>query len=427
MVFNPVYVLILFYTIVVDYIAGLKIEKHKNNVRTKKYWLFASLVANIGALAFFKYADFILENLNSVFHLVQIDHSYSLLHILLPIGLSFHTFQAISYTVEVYRGHQKAERNLIDYSLYVMFFPQLVAGPIERPQRLLHQFKEKHFFKYENFSLGAKWILWGLFKKIVVADNLSVIVDAVYNSPQNHSGLALITATFLFAFQIYGDFSGYSDIAKGTAKILGFDLMINFNLPYFSKNVSEFWRRWHISLSSWFKDYVYIPLGGSRKKVLRSTFFTFALSGLWHGANVTYLIWGALNGLLVYMEKTIFNRGFNFPAWLKIGFTFMAIDFCWIVFRASNLTDAWYIINHLFTNWSVNSIAAIGVDRHHWLIAIAMLAFMIAVEWISRHKSIIETWHNATRIKKVAFLNILLFLMLCFGVFEHRTFIYFQF
>ncbi len=427
MVFNPVYVLILFYTIAVDYIAGLKIEKNHNNLRVKKYWLWASLVANIGALAFFKYADFILESLNGIFYLTHTEHSFSLLNILLPIGLSFHTFQAISYTVEVYRGKQQAERNLIDYSLYVMFFPQLVAGPIERPQRLLHQFKEKHVFKYENFSIGAKWILWGLFKKIVVADNLAIIVDAVYASPQQYNGLALICATILFAFQIYGDFSGYSDIAKGTAKILGFDLMINFNLPYFSKNVSEFWRKWHISLSTWFKDYVYIPLGGNQTKGFKNTLLTFALSGLWHGANITFLIWGLLNGLMVYADKYIFKRTYNFHSWLKIGLTFIGIDFCWIVFRASNIGDAWYIITHLFADWSVNSILAIGVDRHIWAIAISMLMFMIGVEWMSRHKSLIETWHNSKRIYKVMFLNLLLLFMLFFGVFEHRTFIYFQF
>lgn len=218
-------------------------------------------VANLGGLAFFKYATFILYSF-LVFHWSMPSSNSIFANIVLPIGLSF---QAISYTVEVYRGKQKAERNWLVYSLYVMFFPQLVAGPIERPQKLLHQFKEHHLFTYDNFSLGMKWILWGLFKKMVVADNLSTIVDAVYQHPQNYQGYALIIATILFAFQIYGDFSGYSDIARGAARVLGFDLMINFNMPYFSKSFSEFWRRWHISLSSWFKEYVYIPLGGNQK------------------------------------------------------------------------------------------------------------------------------------------------------------------
>lgn len=427
MYFNPVYILILFYTIAVDYIAGLKIEKNTGNKKRQKGWLYASLVANLGALAFFKYADFILENVNSVLHLARVDHSYSLLHILLPIGLSFHTFQAISYTVEVYRGNQKAERNLIDYSLYVMFFPQLVAGPIERPQRLIHQFKERHYFSYENFSIGAKWILWGMFKKIVVADNLATIVDAVYNNPYNYNGWALITATVLFAFQIYGDFSGYSDIAKGTAKILGFDLMINFNLPYFSKNVSEFWRRWHISLSGWFKDYVYISLGGNKRKFFRNTFITFALSGMWHGASFTYLIWGLLNGLFVYFDKLFSNWSLKIPAIIRISVTFIIIDFCWIFFRATSLGDAGYIITHAFSDLSLQSLLSIGLGRHIWLIAITMLVFMLATEWFTKQKSIIDWWQTTTRLKKVVFLNVLLLFMLFFGVFEHRTFIYFQF
>lgn len=427
MYFNPVYVLILFYTITVDYLAGLKIEKNTGNKKFQKLWLYASLIANLGALVFFKYADFILQSFSSVLHIAQVDHSFSLLHILLPIGLSFHTFQAISYTVEVYRGNQKAERNLLDYSLYVMFFPQLVAGPIERPQRLIHQFKERHYFTYENFSIGAKWILWGLFKKMVVADNLAVIVDSVYNNPYGHSGWALILATILFAFQIYGDFSGYSDMAKGTAKILGFDLMINFNLPYFSKSLSEFWRRWHISLSAWFRDYVYISLGGNKHKFLRNTFITFGLSGIWHGANFTFLIWGLINGLFVFLDKVLAKLPFKFPGILKIVSTFILIDFCWIFFRANNLNDVIYIITNLFSNLSVETIKTINAERHTWFITMAMLGFMLSTEWFTKQKSVIGWWHSGSRFYKFIFLNTLLFLIIFFGVFEHRTFIYFQF
>jgi alginate O-acetyltransferase complex protein AlgI len=427
MYFNPVYILILAYTIAVDYIAGIRIEHHEGNRKIQKRWLYASLVANLGALAFFKYADFILENVFYFLKIVHVDHSFSLLHILLPIGLSFHTFQAISYTVDVYRGKQKAEKNILVYSLYVMFFPQLVAGPIERPHALIHQFKERHFFTYENFSLGSKWILWGLFKKIVVADNLATLVDAVYKNPHDHSGWALIVATILFAFQIYGDFSGYSDIAKGTAKILGFELSINFNIPYFSQSVSEFWRRWHISLSSWFKEYVYIPMGGSREKSFRNTFVTFAFSGMWHGANFTYLIWGLINGLLVYLHKRFSKVNFIIPVFIKIIFTFMLIDFCWIFFRASSLDDAFYIITHSFMSLSSLSLKTIGVDRHIWLVALMMLAFMITVEWVTKEMSVIGWWQTTKRLNKIVFLNVLLFFMLFFGVFEHRTFIYFQF
>ncbi|MCX6190306.1 MAG: MBOAT family protein [Bacteroidetes bacterium] len=427
MYFNPVYILILAYTIAVDYIAGIKIEFNTGNRKLQKRWLYASLIANLGALGIFKYANFIGENISALFQLVPANASFSLWHILLPIGLSFHTFQAISYTVEVYRGKQKAERNVLVYSLYVMFFPQLVAGPIERPQRLLHQFKEEHHFLFENFSIGAKWILWGLFKKIVVADNLSMLVDAVYNSPQSHTGWALITATVLFAFQIYGDFSGYSDIAKGTAKILGFDLSINFDLPYFSSSVSEFWRRWHVSLSSWFKEYVYVPLGGNKERFFRNLFITFALSGLWHGANYTYLVWGILNGIFVFMDKYLSKISIKVPTVLKMTMVFFLIDFCWIFFRASSLSDASYIVTHAFSDLSWRTLKTIDVERHVWLIGLVMLAFMLAVEWFTKTKSVILWWHETARGYKIIFLNLLLILMLLFGVFEHRTFIYFQF
>ncbi len=427
MYFNPVYILILAYTIAVDYYAGIRIEKNRGKKNIQRRWLYASLVANLGALAFFKYAGFILENVYAIFDLAHINHPSTLLQILLPVGLSFHTFQAISYTVEVYRGKQKAEKNLLTYSLYVMFFPQLVAGPIERPQALIHQFKERHYFTYENFALGSKWIIWGLFKKIVVADNLANIVDAVYKHPHDHTGWALIIATVLFAFQIYGDFSGYSDIARGTARILGFELSINFKLPYFSQSVGEFWRRWHVSLSGWFKEYVYINMGGNKKNTFRNTMVTFALSGLWHGANFTYAIWGIINGFLVYLHKSIFSKPVKIPGIIKIIATFILIDFCWIFFRAATLHDAFYIITHSFYDLSYNSVVSMGIERHLWLISSAMLCFMLMAEWLTRGSSLIIWWQNTKPLNKIIFLNALLFFMLFFGVFEHRTFIYFQF
>lgn len=427
MYFNPVYILILAYTIAVDFYAGIQIEKNIGDRSKQKKWLYASLVANLGALAFFKYATFILYNFSLVFHWSMPSSNSIFANIVLPIGLSFHTFQAISYTVEVYRGKQKAERNWLVYSLYVMFFPQLVAGPIERPQKLLHQFKEHHLFTYDNFSLGMKWILWGLFKKMVVADNLSTIVDAVYQHPQNYQGYALIIATILFAFQIYGDFSGYSDIARGAARVLGFDLMINFNMPYFSKSFSEFWRRWHISLSSWFKEYVYIPLGGNQKWFFRNVFITFALSGLWHGANHTFLVWGILNGLLVFANKYMNPWLAKLPAVLAIIITFIGIDFCWIFFRAANMQDAFYIIGNLFSNLHPSALLQIPVERHLWLVSGAMLCLMLGLEWFVKSSNLPVQWHTAKPVQRIVFLNFLLFILLFFGVFEHRTFIYFQF
>jgi len=297
MFFIPAYILILIFTIVIDYFAGILIENAVGKKR--KHFLWLSLAANIGVLAFFKYYNFFNENLTEILSVSGTKNPIPYLNIILPIGLSFHTFQAMSYTIEVYRNHQKAERHFGIYALYVLFYPQLVAGPIERPQNLLHQFREKHFFEYNRVVDGLKLMAWGLFKKVVIADRLAAMVDVVYDDPSHHFGLQVIIATVFFAFQIYCDFSGYSDMAIGAARIMGFKLMTNFNRPYFSKSISEFWKRWHISLSTWFRDYLYIQLGGN--KVVRSRwyfnlFITFVISGLWHGANWTYIIWESLHG-----------------------------------------------------------------------------------------------------------------------------------
>ena len=300
--FIPVYILILIFTIIIDYIAGIMIETRQDKKR--KSFLIMSIVANVGVLAVFKYYNFFLNNVNDLllsFHITT--HSFPLLGIILPIGLSFHTFQAMSYTIEVYRGNQKAERHFGIYSLYVMFYPQLVAGPIERPQNLLHQFREKHPFNSQNLLDGLRLMLWGFFKKVVIADRVSQYVTTVYGAPEHYHYLNLVIATLFFFVQIYCDFSGYSDIAIGAARVMGFKLMTNFNRPYFSRNIQEFWRRWHISLSTWFKDYVYISLGGNRKGIKRMYFnlaVVFLLSGFWHGANWTYIIWGGHTCVLDY-------------------------------------------------------------------------------------------------------------------------------
>jgi D-alanyl-lipoteichoic acid acyltransferase DltB (MBOAT superfamily) len=284
MVFVPVYILILGGTIIIDYYAGILLENTEGKKR--KVFLIASLIANIGVLAVFKYYNFLNNNLSVLLNSFGYKNSIPNLGILLPIGLSFHTFQAMSYTIEVYRRKQKAERHFGIYALYVMFYPQLVAGPIERPQNMLHQFYEKHYFDFERIIDGLKLMLWGLFIKLVIADRLAIFVNAVYNNPEKHSGLTLAIATIFFAFQIYCDFSGYSNIAIGAARVMGFKLMTNFNRPYFSRSIAEFWKRWHISLSTWFSDYLYIPLGGNRVSVPRwyfNLFFVFLVSGLWHG------------------------------------------------------------------------------------------------------------------------------------------------
>ena len=297
MAFIPAYILILLFTIAVDYVAGILIEQSSGQRR--RVWLICSLIANIGMLAVFKYGNFANANLAIIARLLDLRYPAKVIQIILPIGLSFHTFQAMSYTIEVYRGHQRAERHLGIYALYVMFYPQLVAGPIERPQNLLHQFHEPHDFDGSRVADGLSRMLWGLFKKIVIADRLAIIVNTVYAKPGDFSGIVLLLATYCFAIQIYADFSAYSDIALGAARVMGITLMENFDRPYLSTTMSEFWKRWHISLSTWFRDYLYIPLGGNRVSTQRWCFnimIVFLLSGLWHGANWTFIIWGALHG-----------------------------------------------------------------------------------------------------------------------------------
>ena len=301
MFFKPIYILILFSTIIIDYFVGIFLEKTQD-FKKKKTILIFSFIANLGVLAIFKYFNFLNENISSLTIFLGFSNPIPYLKILLPIGLSFHTFQAMSYTIEVFRGNQKAEKHFGIYALYVMFYPQLVAGPIERPQNMIHQFYEKKYFNYNNAILGLNLIVFGLFKKIVVADRLAVYVNEVYADIGNANTISMFIACIFFSIQIYCDFSGYSDIARGTAKFMGFDLMLNFNRPYLATSVAEFWTRWHISLSTWFRDYVYIPLGGNRNGKLnwyRNLIVVFLLSGLWHGANWTFIIWGALHALFI--------------------------------------------------------------------------------------------------------------------------------
>ncbi|HEX9151874.1 MAG TPA: MBOAT family O-acyltransferase, partial [Flavobacterium sp.] len=321
-----------------------------------------SLIANIGVLAVFKYYNFLNENLSFLIGSLGYQNKIPFLYILLPIGLSFHTFQAMSYTIEVYRGNYKAEKNFGIYALYVMFFPQLVAGPIERPQNILPQFHIKQYLNYEDLTAGFRLMLWGFFKKIVIADRLAVYVDSVYNNAERHSGITLLIATIFFAFQIYCDFSGYSDIALGTARVMGYRLMLNFRRPYLSRSIKEFWSRWHISLSTWFRDYLYIPLGGNRVSKPRwylNIFIVFMISGLWHGASWTYIIWGALHGFYQVFGLLADKLKEKIPSLslkpgplqiiFQIGLTFILATFAWIFFRANSVQDAFTIVNGIFT------------------------------------------------------------------------------
>ncbi len=436
MAFIPVYILILGFTIVVDYFAGILLETAQGKQR--KYWLISSLVANIGVLAIFKYYNFLNDNLSVLLNSVGYQNNIPQLGILLPIGLSFHTFQAMSYTIEVYRGNQKAERNFGIYALYVMFYPQLVAGPIERPQNLIHQFYEKHYFEYERVVEGLKLMLWGLFMKIVIADRLAIYVNAVYNNPDQHSGKTLALATVFFAFQIYCDFAGYSNIAIGAAKVMGFKLMTNFNHPYFSRSISEFWKRWHISLSTWFKDYLYISLGGNRVSIPKwylNLFIVFSISGLWHGANWTFIIWGALNGFYlvfaIVTEKWRKNLGkFLYLDHLpklnnvfQIAITFLLTCFAWIFFRATSFHDSLYIIQSI-----ANFNGPLFLDKTMLTYCFSAIAFLLAIELsqASRHKSALP-FKTKYWLKEHLAYSMLVIIILLFGVFDGGQFIYFQF
>ena len=364
MAFIPKYILILAITITVDYFAGLGLEKFEG--RTKRWVLLASILTNIGMLAFFKYFNFANENLAALANFIGWNYPIQSLSIILPIGLSFHTFQSLSYTIEVYRGRQRAERHFGYLALYVMYYPQLVAGPIERPQNILHQLHEEHHFEYGRVTDGLKRMAWGMFKKVVVADRMVRFVSPVYADPTLYDGPALVLATLAFAIQIYCDFSGYSDIALGSAQVMGVKLMKNFDHPYFAQSISDFWRRWHISLSTWFRDYVYIPLGGNRVSKPRwafNLFLTFLISGLWHGANWTYILWGALHGTYfvfsaltepIWQRLSALTRLDQLPklkSALAMLTTFGLVTFAWIFFRATSLSDALYIARHLVSGW----------------------------------------------------------------------------
>lgn len=436
MVFVPIYIFILGFTIAIDYFAGRFLESIKG--KKKKWFLIASLIANIGVLAFFKYYNFLNDNLTVLLHGLNYQNPIPYLAILLPIGLSFHTFQAMSYTIEVYRGNQKAERHFGIYALYVMFYPQLVAGPIERPQNMLHQFHEKHEFDLKRLIEGLKMILWGFFKKVVIADRLAIYVNEIYNNPDAYSGSTFILATIFFAFQIYCDFSGYSDIAIGSAHAMGFKLMQNFKLPYFSNSIGMFWKRWHISLSSWFTDYLYIPLGGNRVKFSRwifNIFLVFSISGFWHGANWTYIIWGSLHGfyyLIEYAIKKIINLLFG-KIELKSMFKlipvlgiFILVCISWIFFRAKSLDTALYILSSIFTN--PFSKLYLGISRWTTLLSIVFIFVLLTVEFLQSQGSVSIYFSESKIYRPIRWAGYIAMLISIsiLGV-DGNSFIYFQF
>ena len=437
MAFIPAYILILAITIVIDYFAGIWMERTEG--RKKKFFLVASIVSTCSVLFLFKYFNFFNANFDAIAHFFRWNYGIEYLKLALPIGLSFHTFQSLSYVIEVYRGKQKVERHFGIYALYVMFYPQLVAGPIERPQNLLHQFYENHKFEYERVVSGLQLMAWGMFKKVVIADRLSFFVDAVFNNVGRYSSAHFIIASTFFAFQIYCDFSGYSDIARGSARVMGFGLMENFRRPYFSKSVSEFWKRWHISLSTWFRDYLYIPLGGNRVPKNRwyfNLFVTFLISGFWHGARWNFIIWGALHGFfLIFSIITEKIRGrisafFRLPRFIfirdiwQMSATFLLILVGWVFFRANNLKDALYIVTHLFSDLSLSGLTILG--REQFVIASSLILLLLYIEFWQERLNVHEFFSKKVFLKWSFYLAIIL-IILFFGIFQQKDFIYFQF
>ena len=437
MFFKAIYILILFFTIVIDYFAGIYLEKTTNPKR-KKLLLILSITANVGVLAVFKYFNFLNNNLSGILSWSGYTNPIPLLNILLPIGLSFHTFQAMSYTIEVFRGNQKAERHFGIYALYVMFYPQLVAGPIERPQNILHQFHEKKVFNAADVSEGLKRMLIGFFKKVVVADRLAIYVQSVFNNYPNHGTASVILASVFFGIQIYCDFSGYSDIAIGSARVMGFKLMENFKRPYFAQSIGEFWSKWHISLSTWFRDYVYIPLGGNRVKKARlyfNLFVVFIISGLWHGANWTFIVWGTLHG--IYLVTGVISKTWRQSLMQKLGLhntyaskvlniisTFLLVTLAWIFFRANSLSEAWGIINRVFVFKRGFFIGEPSYFVYDFMAIFALLFYELKQEYGSPNIKFLTSEKLAVRMASYA---VLIFFILLFGVFDGGQFIYFQF
>jgi D-alanyl-lipoteichoic acid acyltransferase DltB (MBOAT superfamily) len=451
MCWKAVYAVLLLISTGIAYGAAIGISRTEDP-RVKKAYLWSALVALLGILFSFKYLNFATASLHDLCAAFSIPINIPFLDLLLPIGISFYTFQKISYVVDVYHGKLEAEKHFGIFAVYSCFFPQLVAGPIERAQHLLPQFYTKHEFSYDLAVSGLRLIFWGLFKKIVVADRLAILVKAVYADPRSYPGLPLVIATIFFGIQIYCDFSGYTDIAIGSARLLGFDLMKNFRQPYFSSSIPEFWRRWHISLSSWFRDYVYIPLGGNRVTKWRwyyNLFITFFISGLWHGASWTFAAWGALHGCFMVLDSAfaparewlrsrfkglVLQTGFE---WVNIALTFSLVTIAWIPFRSGNFANAWYIFTHLFSgaghllNFEATSIQFRGMGlRLPYLIYAAVFSGMVFLYDLidSRGEGVWESLKLQPVTLRWAVYYVMVIAVLFFGHDNQaQNFIYFQF
>ena len=430
--------LILFSTIV-DYAVGQKLRTEDKEFKRKAF-LWISIIVNLGFLGFFKYYNFFLENFVSAFSLFGMEIKSNTLNIILPVGISFYTFQTLSYTIDVYRKKLEPTKDFIAFSAFVCFFPQLVAGPIERATNLLPQFYRKRTFEYNKAVDGMRQILWGLFKKVVIADNCAEFANQIFNNSADMNGSTLVLGAIFFTFQIYCDFSGYSDIAIGTSRLFGFDLKQNFAFPYFSRDIAEFWRRWHISLSTWFRDYLYIPLGGSRGGTImkiRNTFAIFLVSGFWHGANWTFIAWGALNALY-FIPLLLSNNNRNnlnvvaegkiLPSLrelIAMLTTFSLTVFAWIFFRAENITHAFSYIAGVFSSSILSMPEFNGMDNA--LIILCLIVGFLVIEWLGRN----DKFALEKVLTNIKLIRVLIYIILITSLFLFATkpqdFIYFQF
>lgn len=434
------FLFLLLFSTYLDYFTGLKMADSVT-ARAKKFWFWISISINLGILGLFKYYNFFITSFTDAMHQIGIEADPWTVKLILPIGISFYTFHGLSYVIDIYNDKIKAEKDFIDYSVFVSFFPLLIAGPIERATHLLPQIKKNRVFEYHNAVDGLKQILWGLFKKVVIADRCAFFANMIFNNSTEYSGIMLVIGAVFFAFQIYCDFSGYSDIALGVARLFGIELLQNFSFPYFSRDIAEFWRRWHISLSSWFRDYLYIPLGGSRGSIwlkIRNTFIIFLVSGFWHGANWTFIAWGFLNALYI-MPSIIFKtnrnnldvvaKGRTFPSvkeLLLMSITFSLAVFAWIFFRAENITHALSYINGFFRPSFFN--ISLNGNWESFVIIFLLLLFFLIIEWNGREQkyAIANIGSEKSKIYRWSFYYFVLLLVLFFAG-AAEEFIYFQF
>lgn len=444
------YCFLLLGTTILTYLSALLISKSHEDIRKKKLYLVFCILANVGILFLFKYFNFFNQSLGTLFQWLDLPYGVPDFKLLLPIGISYYIFQAISYIVDVYQGKMEPERHLGIFALYLVFFPKLVAGPIERAHNLIPQLYEAHFSITKAVS-GFKLIGWGLFKKVVIADHLAIVVNTVYANPQGYGSVPLITATVFYAFQIYCDFSAYTDMAMGSARVLGFELTQNFQRPYYAKSIKEFWSRWHITLSSWLRDYVYIPLGGNRVKVSRyylNILLTFLVSGLWHGANWTFVLWGGLHGIYQVASHMTRNVRQKFTSYIgltkfprvhklfKVAITFSLVCFAWIFFRANSIADGIYIATHLFSNvtgfanpsYVINQLLTLGLNKIEYMVVFFSLLILEIVHLYQRNEEWKSRFANWPLPLRWAFYYLIIFMIIILGVYDSETqFIYVQF